>query len=273
MSSLRNRVVAVTGGAAGIGLAVVERFLAEGARVAVMDRSEGNIAQLRKKHPEVCALVGDVTEYEDNRRLVARASDDFGGLDVFIGNAGIFDYFTPLVGFEPEALGRAFDEIFAVNVKAYLLGAHAAVPELLKSDAPTIIFTASSASFYTAGGGPLYTASKHAVVGVVRQLAYELAPKIRVNGVAPGGTVTGLRGIEQLGQGDKELETVPDIWQLMRSTNPLLTAQRPEDHCGLYALLASSGDCRAVTGVVINSDGGMGVRGLTTPAGGTGLTA
>jgi NAD(P)-dependent dehydrogenase (short-subunit alcohol dehydrogenase family) len=273
MTWLQGRTAVVTGGASGIGRAVVERFVAEGARVAVMDRSAANIEELRETFPDVHAIVGDVTSFEDNQRLVAEAVQGFGGLDIFVGNAGIFDYFAPLVSFDADGLSGAFDEIFAVNVKAYLLGALAAVPELLKSDAPSIVLTISNAGFYTSGGGLLYTASKHAAVGVVRQLAYELAPKIRVNGVAPGGTITELRGIEKLGQGDTVLSTVPDIADLMGNTNPLLTVQHPDDHAGLYVLLASARDSRAVTGVVINSDGGLGVRGMTTPAGGTNLTA
>lgn len=271
MGWLDGRVALVTGGASGIGLAVVERFLAEGARVAVLDRSKEGVEKLQDEHPGAVAFTGDVTSFEDNQQAVTGVVAAFGKLDVFVGNAGIFDYFASLVSFEGDKLGAAFDEIFAVNVKAYLLGARAAVPELLKSDAPSMIFTVSNSGFYTSGGGPLYTASKHAVVGVVRELAYELAPKIRVNGVAPGGTVTELRGIEKLGQGDIVLSTVPDIEDLMR-TNPLQTAQHPADHAGLYVLLASAENSRAVTGVVINSDGGLGIRGMTQPAGGVDLT-
>lgn len=185
--------------AAGIGLAVVERFLAEGACVGVLDRSEGDLATIGNADGRLIAVTGDVTSYADNVMAVRETVDAFGKLDVFVGNAGIFDYFAPLVGFDGADLSSAFDEIFAVNVKGYLLGARAAVPELLKSDGPSMIFTVSNSGFYASSGGPLYTASKHAVVGVVRELAYELAPKIRVNGVAPGGTVTGLRGIEDLG--------------------------------------------------------------------------
>lgn len=273
MSWLTGRVALVTGGAAGIGLAVVERFLSEGAQVGVLDRSVGDLAGLGYADGKLRAVTGDVTSYADNVTAVHETVDAFGKLDVFVGNAGIFDYFASLMSFDGDDLGGAFDEIFSVNVKGYLLGARAAVPELLKSDAPSIIFTVSNSGFYTSGGGPLYTASKHAVVGVVRELAYELAPKIRVNGVAPGGTITGLRGIEDLGQGETVLSSVPGIADMMSTTNPLQYAQQPADHAGLYVLLASADNSRAVTGVVINSDGGLGVRGMNQPAGGLGLAA
>lgn len=268
LSWLTGQVALVTGGAAGIGLAVVERFLAEGACVGVLDRSEGDLATIGNADGRLIAVTGDVTSYADNVMAVRETVDTFGKLDVFVGNAGIFDYFAPLVGFDGADLSSAFDEIFAVNVKGYLLGARAAIPELLKSDGPSIIFTVSNSGFYASSGGPLYTASKHAVVGVVRELAYELAPKIRVNGVAPGGTITGLRGIEDLGQGGNVLSSVPGIADMMSVTNPLQYAQQPADHAGLYLLLASAENSRAVTGVVINSDGGLGVRGLNQPSGG-----
>jgi NAD(P)-dependent dehydrogenase (short-subunit alcohol dehydrogenase family) len=185
----------------------------------------------------------------------------FGKLDVFVGNAGVFDGFVALQRLPEEAIGPAFDEIFHVNVKGYLLGAKTALPELLKTSG-NMIFTASAAGFYPGGGGPLYTASKHAVVGLVRQLAYELAPSIRVNGVAPGGTITDLG----IGPSLKPHAGVPpDVDSkeaLIRSRNPLRIAMRPEDHAGAYVLLASEPG-KAMTGEIIHSDGGLGVRGFS----------
>ena len=142
---------------------------------------------------------GDVTQLEDNEEAVAETVRAFGKLDTFIGNAGIFDFFTNLPNLPKDKLDQTFDQVFGVNVKGPLYGAKAALPELLKTQ-ENIIFTVSNAAFYPAGGGPLYTTSKHAVLGFVRELAYELAPKIRVNGVAPGGTLTNLSGPTALGQ-------------------------------------------------------------------------
>ncbi len=95
------------------------------------------------------------------------------------------------------SIAAACDELFAVNVKGCILGAKAALHELGKSKG-CMIFTASGAGFTSAGGGVIYTASKHAVVGIIRQLAVELGPNIRVNGVAPGGTMTDLRSVAAL---------------------------------------------------------------------------
>lgn len=271
MGWLEGRVALVTGGASGIGRAVVERFVEEGARVGVFDRSPDRVHELEEQLDGVIGVEGDVTSFADNERAVAAVVAAFGGLDVFVGNAGVFDYFSSLAQLSGEQLDSSFDELFGVNVKGYLLGAKAALPALLNSDAASIIFTGSNASFYPAGGGPLYTASKHAVLGLVRQLAYELAPKIRVNCVAPGGTLTDLRGLGNLDQGGTALDAVPEIADLIRGTNPLGLAQQPADHAGAYVLLASAPNSRAMTGVVLNSDGGIGVRGLSQVAGGTDL--
>lgn len=268
---LEGRVTLVTGGASGIGRAVVERFIAEGACVGVLDRSTDRLRELERQLDGVVGLEGDVTSFGDNERAVATVVEKFGRLDVFVGNAGVFDYFSSLAQLSPPQLESAFTELFDVNVKGYLFGAKAALPALLRSEAPSIIFTASNAAFYPAGGGPLYTASKHAVLGLVRQLAYELAPKIRVNAVAPGGTLTDLRGLGNLGQGGSALAAVPDIGEMIRRTNPLGVVQDPADHAGAYVLLASAANSRAMTGVVLNSDGGIGVRGLSQVAGGTDL--
>jgi len=260
---LDGRVALVTGGASGIGRAVVTRFLEEGARVGVVDRAPDRLRQLEKDLDGVIAFEGDVTSVADNEGAVAKIVEAFGGLDVFVGNAGVFDYFASLAELSAEQLDSCFDELFSVNVKGYLLGAKAALPQLLRSDAASIIFTASTAAFYPAAGGPLYTASKHAVIGLVRQLAYELAPRIRVNAVAPGGTVTELRGLRNLKQADTTLVGVPNIENLIRASNPLGLFQDPADHAAAYVLLASTENSRAMTGVVLNSDGGTGVRGFT----------
>jgi NAD(P)-dependent dehydrogenase (short-subunit alcohol dehydrogenase family) len=258
---LEGKVAIVTGGASGIGRAVVERFVQEGAQVCVSDIDEGRLKELSAAitSDRVVTIQGDVTRWEDNHRTVHAAVRRFGKLDIFVGNAGVFDGFVTLERLAEETIPQAFDEIFHVNVKGYLLGAKAALPELLKTGG-NMVFTVSMAGFYPNGGGPLYTASKHAVVGLIRELAYELAPRVRVNGVAPGGTITNLRVVPSL----KPLAPVPLDPQARearaRTRNPLRIAARPEDHAAAYVLLASD-QGRTMTGEIIRVDGGLGVRG------------
>ena len=262
MGLLDRQVALVTGGGSGIGRSIVARFVAEGARVGVLDRVPARLDQLKAEFGKTMIPVqGDVTSFADNQRAVEQTVSAFGPLDVFVGNAGVFDRFIPLVDLAPDQLGHAFDEQFAVNVKGCLLGAKAALPELLRTEG-CMVFTASVAGFNSGGGGVLYTASKHAVVGLIRQLAVELAPKVRVNGVAPGGVQTDLRGLAALGQSEQSHWTAPGIdWQeRLRAGSPLQLAIQPDDVASAFAFLASRENARAITGVIVHVDAGSTLR-------------
>lgn len=268
MAWLDGTVAVVTGGGSGLGRALVERFVAEGARVGVLERSADRAAALRRDFADaVEVVIGDVTVLADNLRVVRQTVERFGRLDCFIANAGLFDHWQTLAGFDPDTIGGAFDELFAVNVKGALLGAKAAQPELLKSRG-SLIFTLSNAAFYPGGGGPIYTASKHALVGLVRQLAYELAPHIRVNGVAPGGMATNLSGLAATGTAGSRLNQIENLDQILRDITPLSIAATPAQYCGPYVLLASRDNSATMTGAIVNADGGLGVRGIMNVRGG-----
>lgn len=260
MGWLDGQVALVTGGGSGIGRAVVTRFIEEGARVGVVDRAAARVEQLRTDFGKaVVAMAGDVTRLDDNTRAVGATVSAFGRLDIFVGNAGVFDSFVPLLEFPEEKLSAACDELFAVNVKGCILGAKAALPELMKTDG-CMIFTASVASFNSGGGGVLYTASKHAVAGLIRQLATELGPHVRVNGVAPGGTRTDLRGLAALGQDDRSHFAGPGWEERLRAGNPLQMALEPGDLAGAYAFLASRTNARGITGTIMTVDAGSTLR-------------
>jgi NAD(P)-dependent dehydrogenase (short-subunit alcohol dehydrogenase family) len=260
MGWLDGQVALVTGGGSGIGRAVVRKFVEEGARVAVMDRVAARTQALQDElGAAVIGIAGDVTRLDDNRRAVAETVTAFGRLDSLVGNAGIFDNFTTLADLPEDRIDAAFDELFAVNVKGCLLGAKAAMPELAKSQG-SIVFTASVAGLNSGGGGPLYTASKHAVVGLIRQLAAELGPQIRVNGVAPGGTVTDLRGLAALHQEGGTHFAGAGIEERLRAGNPLRLALDNRDLAGAYVYLASRDNARGVTGTVVTVDAGAMLR-------------
>ncbi|MGA7870535.1 MAG: 3-(cis-5,6-dihydroxycyclohexa-1,3-dien-1-yl)propanoate dehydrogenase [Candidatus Binatus sp.] len=270
MGWLENKVALVTGGASGLGRAIVERFVQEGARVGILDRARDRSEDLAKRlGDEVLAIVGEVTVLADNHRAVAETVARFGRLDCFVGNAGIWDFGMSLAALPEDRIDKAFDELFGVNVKGYMLGAKAAYRELAKTRG-SIIFTVSNAGFYPCGGGPLYTASKHAVVGLIRQLAYELAPKIRVNGVAPGAIPTDLRGPRSLDMGEQSIAAVP-LKEMAERGIPLGKLPEPRDYTGSYVLLASGENSSTATGGVIICEGGIGIRGFVDAAGGRDL--
>jgi len=266
MGLLDGHVALLTGGASGIGRGIVERFVAEGAKVGVLDVSEHGLGGLAAAHGDAVVCVhGTVASAQDNRRAVEETLAAFGRIDTFIGNAAIWDGFASLVEMPEERISDAFDELFGVNVKGYVLGAKAAAGAVLETRG-SMIFTGSFSSLNSAGGGPLYTSSKHAVVGLVRQLAYELAPKVRVNGVAPGVAATNLRGIEALGQGVHE-SLHPDTPKAL----PLQVVPEPADYAGVYLFLASRRLSPMVTGEMLVADSGLGNRGVVQAAGGLGL--
>ena len=267
MSWLNNEVALITGGGSGLGLALVERFLEEGAKVAVIQRSADKVAQLRERFgDEIVTIQGDVARHEDNQRAVDATLARFGKLDCFIGNAAVWDHAAGLMDLSAEQLASGFDELFAINVKGYLLGAKAAAPALIASQG-SMIFSLSNAAFYPGGGGPLYTASKHAAVGLIRQLAYELAPKVRVNGVAPCGMASDLRGPASLGQDQLRImdSRTPEA---IASILPLQFFPDAADFTGPFVLLASRANNRTLSGVLINADAGLGIRGIRHVAGG-----
>ena len=267
---LRDQAIVVTGGASGLGRAVVVRCIEEGARVAVLDRSAERLADLQRTFGKsVIATQGDVRHLGDNRRVVDDCVRAFGKLDCAIGNAGIWDYSTDLAALDPDRIDEAFDEIFHINVKGYLLLAKAALPALVASRG-SLVFTISNAGFYTEGGGPLYTASKHAAVGLVRQLAFELAPHVRVNGVAPGGIDTDLRGPQALGMEERSISTL-NLPQRARASVPLGELPKASDYAAAYVFFASRTDNVPATGSILNYDGGFGIRGLRRTSAGADL--
>lgn len=257
MGVLNGKVALVTGGGSGLGRAVVERFVAEGARVGVLERSAAKADDLTAALGEAVAVTqGDVRSPADNSDAVARTVEAFGRLDVFVGNAGVWDFGTSLVDIPLDALGSAFEELYSVNVKGYLLGARAAV-DALRDSQGVMIFTLSNAAFLPGGGGPLYTSSKHAIVGLVRQLAYELENQVRVNGVAPGLMATDLRGLPSLNQdtvslGDLVRERGGEDAIAQAMGKPFVPSA---EHYVMGYLLLASGESPVTNGAILEMHG------------------
>jgi 2,3-dihydroxy-2,3-dihydrophenylpropionate dehydrogenase len=273
---LEGTVALVTGGGTGIGRAVALRFLEEGASVAIVGRDgtrlDEVVAAAGSLGEKVLPIVADVTSTTDMHSAVDATVERFGQLDTLVPNAGIWDYQRSITRLSGEELSAAFDELFAVNVKGYVLAVEAAWRALVASHG-SVVMTLSNSSFYSNGGGPLYTASKHADRGLVLELAYELAPKVRVNGVACGGMRTDLRGPEAIGLRGRSIED--SFARAAEGANPLIplhdASVDPADFTGPYVLLASKRNAGNITGVIIPVDGGIGARGFRTAAGGDDL--
>jgi NAD(P)-dependent dehydrogenase (short-subunit alcohol dehydrogenase family) len=258
MGWLDDRRALVVGGGSGIGRAVLAAFAAEGARIATLERDPAKCEALATDLPGCVTTQGDATAVSDTEAAVTAACRAYGGLDVLVNCVGIFDFYRGLTDLGDE-LDEAFDEMFRANVKSQLISVKAALAELRRARG-SVVLTVSTSGFYPGRGGVLYVASKFAVRGCVVALAHELAPDVRVNGVAPGGTMgTDLAGPASMGLAGQRLGATAGREEELKARTPLRVALTGDDHAGAYVYLAS-GRARGVTGTVLHSDGGIGVR-------------
>ncbi|MEO7234628.1 MAG: 3-(cis-5,6-dihydroxycyclohexa-1,3-dien-1-yl)propanoate dehydrogenase [Lapillicoccus sp.] len=256
---LDGRAALVVGGGSGIGRAVVDAYLDEGARVAVLERDEAKCVALQTDRPDVVVVRGDATTAAANAEAVAATVAAYGGVDILVSCVGIFDFYRGLGDLDVDVLDAAFAEVFGANVRSYLHTVKAALPELRRSRG-CVVLTESTSSYYPGRGGVLYVSSKFAVRGLVMALAAELAPDVRVNAVAPGGTLqTDLRGPQALGEEGRVLGDTPGRHDELVARTPLAVALTGADHAGSYVFLASS-RARGITGGVLHPDGGIAVK-------------
>jgi NAD(P)-dependent dehydrogenase (short-subunit alcohol dehydrogenase family) len=250
----------IVGAGSGIGRAVHDAFVAGGAAVGVLERDAAKAEELRQAAPATIVVTGDATAPDDNAAAVDAVVGRHGGLDVLVSCVGVFDFNRGARDLGRGELLSAFDELFHVNVASMLVSVQAAL-DALTAARGAIVLTASTSGFYAGRGGVLYVASKFAVRGLVVALAHELAPDIRVNGVAPGGTLgTDLRGPASLGMEAQSLADRPGREDELRSRTPLAVALTPADVAGSYVFLASAA-ARGITGTFVHPDGGIGVKG------------
>ena len=245
------RGILVTGGASGIGLAVVEAFTAMGDYVVSLDRTMSETAS--------SSIVGDVTVPADHDRAVSTVVEAVGRLDVVVVNAGIHDGGVGLET-DPAHLAEVTRAVLDVDVLGYLLAIHAGAAELRRSGG-CVVMTLSDAAYLAGqtGAGIAYTAAKYAELGILQWCARSLAPEVRVNGVAPGGVITSLTAVQPGGPGKPLFADEEAKRELIRSRNVLGTVLEPDEVARLYVWLASV-EARGMTGEVLRPDGGLGLR-------------
>jgi NAD(P)-dependent dehydrogenase (short-subunit alcohol dehydrogenase family) len=247
------KVVVITGAAGGIGRAAALRFAGEGARVVAVDVQrpavEETVALVRAAGGAAHAALADVTRAADFARVAEEAVVAFGGVDCLFNNAGVEGVFAPLLAYPEDA----FDQVLAVNVKGVWLGIKALAPLLRARGGGAIVNTASVAGLIGTAGNGAYGASKHAVVGLTRTAARELAADgIRVNAVCPGFVDTRMMGLIEAAA--SPADPVAARARLQASV-PLQRYAEPAEIAAFVAYLCSP-DASYITGGAFAIDGG-----------------
>ena len=241
---LKGKVVIVTGGSSGIGLATVKRFAEEGSRVYNFD--------IIKPTEEVGTYIYcDVSSEESVKNAVSEVVKREGGIDVVVNNAGIEE-----LCYEHECPTELWDKIIGVNLRGAFLVTKYTIPYLLKRPGSSIIFTASAQSIMSQRKASAYVTSKHGLLGLMRSVAVSYAPYIRSNAVCPGPIITPLAeriAMKEVGNDPKKIEEKLKEWGMM---TPMKRPGKPEEVANVIVFLASD-QASYITGACITVDGGL----------------
>lgn len=246
---LNNKVAVITGGTRGIGFAIAETFLKNGAKVAVLgsrqETVDNALAKLKAENPnwEVIGLCPDLSDFKAVESSFEEIKNTLGCIDILVNNAGISAR-EPIEDYDPDS----FKKIMDLNVTAVFNGCKAVVPMMKSNGGGCIINTSSMVSMFGQASGSGYPASKFAVNGLTKSLARELGKyNIRVNAVAPGVTRTDM------------VASLPDeMVARVASTIPMGRVGEPQEVANAFLFLASdlasyiSGTILSVDGATVN---------------------
>lgn len=250
-----SNVVVITGAGGGIGLATVAHLAKTGHGVVATDLAGTGLSAATAMGENVLSLEADVTSTDDWDRVRDAAMERFGRIDALVNNAGIEGAITPLIEYPEEMVDRVLD----INVKGVWKGIRALAPVIARSGGGSIVNLSSVAGLSGANNLSIYSASKHAVIGLTKSAALELAPmRIRVNAICPSPIQT--RMMRSLEEGMKQDGVDVDAIQAMVAANiPLGRYGEPSEVADLIAFLVSDAS-RFLSGTAIPIDGAMKAR-------------
>jgi NAD(P)-dependent dehydrogenase (short-subunit alcohol dehydrogenase family) len=252
MSDFQGKVALVTGGTSGIGRATALAFAKEGAKVVVAGRraaeGEETVRQIRGKGGNAVFVAADVAQEPQVKNLIGRTLEQFGRLDFAFNNAGVEQTPTPFL----EQSVEDYDHVMDINVKGVWLSMRHEIPAMLKSGGGAIVNTASVLGVNAIPGIEVYTASKHAVIGLTKSAAVEFAKQgIRINAVLPAVIDTDM--YHRFAGEDAERQAA------LTSLHPIGRIGKPEEIADAVIWLSSS-KSSFVTGHSLLVDGGFTVQ-------------
>lgn len=190
---IAGKVAVVTGAASGMGKAIAELFAAEGAKVVVSDlkaeTAQATVAEIEAKGGTAVAVKADVSREEDVQQLIDAAVKTYGTVDILVNNAGIMDNFVPAA----EVTDELWERVLAVNTTGPMRTIRKVLPIFLDKKSGAIVNIASVGGLQGSRAGAAYTTSKHALIGLTKNVAFQYAGfGIRCNAIAPGGVNTNI---------------------------------------------------------------------------------
>jgi NAD(P)-dependent dehydrogenase (short-subunit alcohol dehydrogenase family) len=248
MKKLNKLTAIVTGAAAGMGRAIALLFAKEGANLVLADLQQNEIdeviAQIRSEGGTAIGIVCDVSQEADVKKLVDAALKEFSNIDILVNNAGVMDDFLPIDLVSNEHWNR----VMGINVNGIFYATRLVVPMMLARGKGSIVNIASIGGLYGSRAGFAYTASKHAVVGITKNIGFMYAKQgIRCNAIAPGGVNTSI---------GKNMKPNPFGYERCVSGAGSMPRMGESEEIAAAALFLASDESSFVNGTVLTVDGG-----------------